>query len=53
MIVNELLLHFTSLKGRARADTQQSIDSWLEHFDLTEWKTRNGKQGRSKSCPRA
>ncbi len=40
MTVNELLLYFASLKGRARADTQQSIDSWLERFDLTEWKTK-------------
>ncbi|MCF7928617.1 MAG: ATP-binding cassette domain-containing protein [Spirochaetales bacterium] len=38
--VVEMLTYLGELKGKSRKDLQVSIDSWLERFDLLEWKDK-------------
>ena len=40
MVVKDLLLYFSSLKGKSKQETAGRIDTWLERFDLSEWKNR-------------
>ncbi len=36
--VNDMLLFLGRLKGAADADIQRNIDTWLDRFDLSQWK---------------
>lgn len=38
--VNDMLIYLGELKGRSRNQLQPRIDSWLERFDLVEWKNK-------------
>lgn len=38
--VNDMLLYLGELKGSPTAELQKSIDTWLERFDLMEWKQK-------------
>jgi ABC-2 type transport system ATP-binding protein len=38
--LNDMLMYFASLKDAAPRDAQKRIDSWLERFDLSDWKMR-------------
>ena len=40
MLVGDLLLYFASLKNRTAGEVENSIDRWLERFDLSDWKKR-------------
>jgi ABC-2 type transport system ATP-binding protein len=40
MKVGELLLFLAELKGMAKLEAQEKIDSWLKRLDLSDWKEK-------------
>ena len=44
MKIGELLFFLADLKGMKKSDARQSIDSWLQRFDLIDWKTKKAEE---------
>ncbi|MFP4081805.1 MAG: ABC transporter ATP-binding protein [Candidatus Aminicenantes bacterium] len=40
MKVEELLLFLAELKGMSRSEAREASETWLDRFDLTEWKLK-------------